>query len=53
MIRDVSESFTREEVAMVVGSSIVDNDAIERDDYEAITANARAFVEAVEDARPE
>ncbi|SFK64641.1 2-dehydro-3-deoxyphosphogluconate aldolase / (4S)-4-hydroxy-2-oxoglutarate aldolase [Halogranum rubrum] len=37
--------------AVGVGSSIVDNAAIARGDYEAITANARAFVDAVETAR--
>ncbi|WP_135822035.1 bifunctional 4-hydroxy-2-oxoglutarate aldolase/2-dehydro-3-deoxy-phosphogluconate aldolase [Halostella litorea] len=33
------------------GSSLVDHDAVERDDFEAITENAAAMVDAVEDAR--
>ncbi|AFK21307.1 bifunctional 4-hydroxy-2-oxoglutarate aldolase/2-dehydro-3-deoxy-phosphogluconate aldolase (plasmid) [Haloferax mediterranei ATCC 33500] len=33
--------------AVGVGSSLVDGDAIERGDYEELTANARAFVDAV------
>lgn len=37
--------------AVGVGSSLVDNDAIARGDYEEITENARAFVDAVETAR--
>ncbi|ELZ79083.1 bifunctional 4-hydroxy-2-oxoglutarate aldolase/2-dehydro-3-deoxy-phosphogluconate aldolase (plasmid) [Haloferax larsenii] len=37
--------------AVGVGSSLVDGEAIERGDYEVLTANARAFVDAVATAR--
>ncbi|ELZ89563.1 2-dehydro-3-deoxyphosphogluconate aldolase (KDPG aldolase) [Haloferax elongans ATCC BAA-1513] len=37
--------------AVGVGSSLVDGEAIERGDYEELTANARAFVDAVATAR--
>jgi 2-dehydro-3-deoxyphosphogluconate aldolase/(4S)-4-hydroxy-2-oxoglutarate aldolase len=37
--------------AVGVGSSLVDDDAVARGDFEQIEANARAFVDAVADAR--
>jgi 2-dehydro-3-deoxyphosphogluconate aldolase/(4S)-4-hydroxy-2-oxoglutarate aldolase len=50
---NVGAFFEAGAAAVGVGSSIVDNEAVARGDFEAIEENARAFVGAVEDARSE
>lgn len=48
---NVKTYFEAGAVAVGVGSAIVDNDAIETNDYETIRENARRMVEAVQDTR--
>ena len=49
---DNVEAFFESGAAVVgAGSALIDYDAVERGDYEAVEAHAREFVDAVEDAR--
>jgi 2-dehydro-3-deoxyphosphogluconate aldolase/(4S)-4-hydroxy-2-oxoglutarate aldolase len=48
---NVAEYFAGGAVAVGAGSSLVDYDAIEREDWDAVRESAAAFVAAVEDAR--
>ncbi|MFB6107208.1 MAG: bifunctional 4-hydroxy-2-oxoglutarate aldolase/2-dehydro-3-deoxy-phosphogluconate aldolase [Halobacteriaceae archaeon] len=48
---NVADFFDAGAVAVGAGSALVDYDAIEREDWDAVAASAAAFVEAVEDAR--
>ncbi|SFR67751.1 bifunctional 4-hydroxy-2-oxoglutarate aldolase/2-dehydro-3-deoxy-phosphogluconate aldolase [Halogeometricum limi] len=50
-LENVRDFFEAGAAAVGVGSSIVDNDAVNRGDFDAIEENARAFAEAVRDAR--
>ncbi|ELZ28523.1 2-dehydro-3-deoxyphosphogluconate aldolase/4-hydroxy-2-oxoglutarate aldolase [Halogeometricum pallidum JCM 14848] len=50
---NVRDFFEAGAAAVGVGSSIVDNDAVARGDFDVIEENARDFVAAVEDARAE
>jgi 2-dehydro-3-deoxyphosphogluconate aldolase/(4S)-4-hydroxy-2-oxoglutarate aldolase len=47
----VADYFEAGAFAVGAGSALVDYDAIEREDWDAVRASAAAFVEAVEDAR--
>ena len=48
---NVADYFDAGAVAVGAGSALVDYDAIEREDWDAVRESAAAFVEAVEDAR--
>ncbi|PSP34421.1 2-dehydro-3-deoxyphosphogluconate aldolase [Halobacteriales archaeon QH_10_67_22] len=48
---NVADYFEAGAVAVGAGSALVDYDAIEREDWDAVRESAAAFVEAVEDAR--
>jgi len=48
---NVADYFEAGAFAVGAGSALVDYDAIEREDWDAVRASAAAFVEAVEDAR--
>jgi len=48
---NVADYFDAGAVAVGVGSALVDYDAIEREDWDAVRESAAAFVAAVEDAR--
>ncbi|ELZ29613.1 2-dehydro-3-deoxyphosphogluconate aldolase/4-hydroxy-2-oxoglutarate aldolase [Halosimplex carlsbadense 2-9-1] len=48
---NVADYFDAGAVAVGAGSALVDYDAIERADWDAVRGSAAAFVEAVEDAR--
>jgi len=48
---NVTDYFDAGAVAVGVGSALVDYDAIEREDWDAVRESAAAFVAAVEDAR--
>ena len=48
---NVADYFEAGAVAVGAGSALVDHDAIEREDWDAVRESAAAFVEAVEDAR--
>jgi 2-dehydro-3-deoxyphosphogluconate aldolase/(4S)-4-hydroxy-2-oxoglutarate aldolase len=48
---NVRDFFDAGAVAVGVGSAIVDDEAIARGEFATVEANARAFVDAVEDAR--
>ena len=48
---NVADYFEAGAVAVGAGSALVDHDAIEREDWDAVADSAAAFVAAVEDAR--
>ena len=48
---NVADYFAAGAVAVGAGSALVDHDAIEREDWDAVADSAAAFVAAVEDAR--